>query len=435
MGIKNQTGSKLLLFFVVILSLTACQSVDTTPIPPTVPVTTLEPTGMPESPAAATQADSTAFPTAEPEPTQTSETSLSDVTQIPDGAQFQWVEIASGFTQPLDLEDAGDGLFYIVEQIGLIHVLQNGEKVEQPFLDIRKRVGTQASEQGLLGLTFDVDYRQNRLFYLDYTDKQGDTVIARYQAAPDGLSADPNSEQILLQVKQPYGNHNGGNVAFGPDGFLYIGMGDGGSGGDPEDRAQNPDTLLGKLLRIAVSGQERYGIPADNPYVNGGGRAEIFAIGLRNPWRFSFDQKTGDLYIADVGQGEWEEVNFMAGVVPGVNYGWDYREGFHAYEGEPPTDLDLTNPVLEYGHDQGCSVTGGYVYRGSELPQLYGVYLYGDYCTGTVWGTLKPTEGDWQSVELFSTNENISAFGQDQQGELYLIAHGGRIYKLQAAGD
>ncbi len=431
-----RTSMKITVFLFLILILSACQSQEATQPPPTVPAVTLASQDTPE--AQPTAADPGAMETeAAPAPTDVAmptEPSRQNVAQLPDGAQFQWVEIASGFTQPLDLEDAGDGVLYIVEQIGLIHVLQNGERLAQPFLDIQQRVSTQASEQGLLGLTFDADYAQNRIFYLDYTDTQGDTVIARYQAAPDGLTADPNSEEVLLQIKQPYGNHNGGNVAFGPDGFLYIGMGDGGSGGDPEGRAQNTEVLLGKLLRIAVSGQEKYAVPADNPYVDGGGRAEIFAIGLRNPWRFSFDQANGDLYIADVGQGEWEEINYMPGVVPGVNYGWDYREGVHAFEGQPPEGLTLTDPVLEYGHDQGCSVTGGYVYRGSELPDLYGVYLYGDYCTGKVWGTLPSDQAAWPSVELFSTGENISAFGQDQQGEVYLIAHGGRIYQLQAAG-
>jgi glucose/arabinose dehydrogenase len=424
---------KIFVFIFLTVILTACQNAEPTQTPPTVPAVTLQPTDSPATISPVEETDATETPVMAVEPTVTEENTSSDVTQIPDGSLFEWVEIASGFNKPLDLEDAGNGLFYIVEQGGLIHVLLNGEKNQEPFLDIQSRVGTQANEQGLLGLTFDKNYTQNRIFYLDYTDKRGDTVIARYQAAEDGLTADPNSEQILLQIDQPYGNHNGGNVVFGPDGFLYIGMGDGGSGGDPEDRAQNTDTLLGKLLRIAVSGQETYAVPADNPYVNGGGRSEIFAIGLRNPWRFSFDQNNGDLYIADVGQGEWEEISYMAGIVPGVNYGWDYREGFQTYEDQPPADLKLTDPVLEYGHDMGCSVTGGYVYRGSELPDLNGVYLFGDYCTGKVWGTIQSDQVEWPFVELFSTNENISAFGQDQSGEMYLIAHGGRIYKLQAA--
>jgi glucose/arabinose dehydrogenase len=433
MRIHDYRSVKWIVFLFLISLLTACQSVDPTQTPPTVPVVSVETVALPQPTSSAIEPAPSVPPAAPSDGTAIVTPDRGNVTELPDGSLFQWVEIASGYAKPLDFEDAGEGIFYIVEQTGLIHVLRDGEKMEPPFLDIRKRVGTQASEQGLLGLTFDTDYTQNRVFYLDYTDKQGNTVIARYQAAADGLTADPDSEQVLLQIEQPYGNHNGGNVAFGPDGLLYIGMGDGGSGGDPEDRSQNPEDLLGKLLRIAVSGQESYAIPADNPYVNGGGRAEIFAIGLRNPWRFSFDQKTGDLYIADVGQGEWEEINFMEGVVPGVNYGWNYREGTHAFKNEPPAELELTDPIVEYGHDQGCSVTGGYVYRGSELPDLYGVYLFGDYCTGKVWGTLPAGQGEWPFVELASTGENISAFGQDQQGEVYLIAHGGRVYKLQAA--
>ena len=213
-------------------------------------------------------------------------------------------------------------------------------------------------------------------------------MIARYQAAENFLSADPATAKILLQVEQPYPNHNGGALAFGPDGYLYIALGDGGSANDPQGNGQNLDTLLGKILRIDVSG-DPYLIPADNPYANGGGRPEIWASGLRNPWRISFDQLRGDLYIADVGQGTWEEIDVYPVAAPGgLNFGWDYREGAHEFEGTPPDGLALAEPVAEYSHAEGgCSVTGGYVYRGSALPEWQGVYLYGDFCTGNPLGS------------------------------------------------
>ncbi len=259
---------------------------------------------------------------------------------------------------------------------------------------------------------------------MNYTDKDGDTVIARFQATADPNLADPNSEVILLQVGQPFGNHNGGTMAFGSEGYLYIGLGDGGSAGDPFGNGQKLDTLLGKILRIDVDSAEPYAIPADNPFGN-----EIWAYGLRNPWRMSFDSLTGDLYIGDVGQGEWEEIDFIsAGSAGGLNFGWDYFEGTHPYDGTPPQDAQLVPPVAEYDHGQGCSVTGGYVYRGA-MPEWNGIYLYGDYCSGNVWGLIRSGEG-WQDQVLFDAEGRITSFGQDESGEVYIVLDGGQIKRL-----
>jgi glucose/arabinose dehydrogenase len=243
----------------------------------------------------------------------------------------------------------------------------------------------------------------------------------------------PATEKVLLRVKQPYPNHNGGGVVFGPDGYLYLSFGDGGSSGDPQNRAQSLDTLLGKILRIDVSQGDAYAIPAGNPYAKGGGLPEIWAYGLRNPWRFSFDRETGELYIADVGQNKYEEVNFIpAGAGAGYNYGWRYREGLHPFKDEPPAGLKLIDPVWEYAHDQGCSITGGFVYRGKLLPELTGTYLAGDYCSGRIWGLKRDAGGKWQAQELFKLNAAISSFGQDLNGEIYLLDLGsGRILRLE----
>ena len=235
----------------------------------------------------------------------------------------------------------------------------------------------------------------------------------------------------LLAVNQPFANHNGGAVVFGLDGYLYLGLGDGGSAGDPSGFAQSLTTHLGKILRIDISGSEPYGIPADNPYASGGGLAEIWAYGLRNPWRMAFDRQTGDLYIADVGQNQWEEINFVsAGTPGGLNFGWKFFEGLHPYEGSPPQGAALVSPVAEYSHAEGCSVTGGVVYRGERLPAWQGIYLYGDYCTGRVWGLLRDAQGNWQSQALFDGMGRITSFGEDETGEVYLIDQAGNVFIL-----
>ncbi|MEJ5225614.1 MAG: PQQ-dependent sugar dehydrogenase, partial [Anaerolineales bacterium] len=353
---------------------------------------------------------------------------------LPNPAGFTWQRIADGFNKPLDLQNAGDGSgrIFVVEQPGRIRIIQGGQVLPDPFLDIRERVGDEGFEQGLLGLAFHPRYRENGFFYVNYTDNNGNTVIARFSvSATDPNRADPSSELKLLGVQQPYRNHNGGGLAFGPDGYLYIGLGDGGSGGDPLGAGQSLNTLLGKILRIDVNQGERYAIPADNPYAGSSEvYQEIWAYGLRNPWRFSFDPVTGDLYIADVGQNKYEEVNFTpAGTPGGLNFGWDFYEASQPFEGTPGDPSQYVFPVAEYAHGPGCSVTGGVVYRGAALPEFYGVYLYGDYCSGQVWGLLRTGEA-WQNQQLFRPDVRITAFGVDESGEVYLIDQSGGIYQL-----
>ena len=413
----------------------SCQNKSIEQVPPTIQVVTAIPTSeiIPNTETSPAGTAEIPLPTISPTVVEATVQNNTPV-QFPDATQYSWKKFVSGLNKPLGMAAISDdsGRLLILEQEGVIRLIENGELKDSPFLDIRDRINIQGSEQGLLGIALAPDFIDSRIFYLNYTDLKGDTVIARYQAADDLNTAGHDSEQILLRQNQPYRNHNGGNLVFGPDGFLYAGLGDGGSGGDPQKNAQNTNTWLGKLLRIAVTDQTLYAIPSDNPYVNGGGKSELWAIGLRNPWRFSFDRLTGDLYIADVGQGSWEEIDFVpAGTPPGENFGWNYREGFHPFEGSAPENLVLTDPITEYGHDQGCSVTGGYVYRGQSLPEWNGVYIYGDYCSGTVWGTFQDPNGVWQVQIMFQTVENISSFGEDAKGEIYLIGYGGTLFKLE----
>jgi len=409
-------------------ALAACggqASLAPTPTLPSVTHTAQPTPEAPTAPAAATAITPSATPAAQP----------TQAPAWPDPDALVWQPFAEGFRQPTSIVAPMDGTqrVFVLEQPGVIWIVQNGQRLPEPFLDLRDRVGNRESEQGLLGLAFHPQFAQNGVFFLNYTDHNGDTVVARYRVDPPTSNhGDPTTEEILLRVEQPYGNHNGGHLAFGPDGYLYIGLGDGGAAGDPEDRAQNLNTLLGKMLRLDVDAGPRYGIPPDNPFADGqGGRAEIWAWGLRNPWRYAFDRETGDLYIADVGQNLWEEVNFWpAGAGGGANFGWDYYEGSHPYEDTPPPGVTLIFPVAEYGHDLGCSITGGEVYRGRELPELDGIYLYGDFCTGRIWG-LRATDQGWESRLLWETPFHISTFGLDEQGEIYLADYGaGVIYRL-----
>lgn len=343
-------------------------------------------------------------------------------------------EVANGLLQPVAITNAGDGSgrLFITQQDGRVMIF-NGERIlPRAFLNIRDRVGS-GGERGLLSVAFHPDFSRNRLFFVNYTNASGDTVVSRFQASrriPD--SARRRSERLVLTVPQPYANHNGGQLQFGPDGFLYIGMGDGGSGGDPENRAQDGASLLGKLLRIDVD-QSPYGIPVDNPFVGRTEvRPEIWALGLRNPWRFSFDRATGDLYIADVGQETWEEINFQPAAAPGgVNYGWRRLEGRHCFN--PPTGCDdgtFTPPILEYDHRLGKSVTGGYVYRGLQVPELVGRYVYGDFVSGRIWAA-RLENGQWISTELLASSLLIASFGEDESGELYVADYaGGRLLKF-----
>ncbi len=341
-------------------------------------------------------------------------------------------EVVSGLDKPLYIthsDDDSDRL-YILEQRGVIRVIQRENSLIKTFLDINDRVGSDASEQGLLGMAFHPEYDANSYFFVHYTDTEGDTVISRFKAI-DPDNADPASESVILTADQPYSNHNGGQIVFGPDGFLYIGLGDGGLAADPHGNAQSLKTLLGKILRIDINTENRYGIPMDNPFVNQVEvRPEIWAYGLRNPWRFSFDRLTGDMYIGDVGQNNWEEIDFEAkGSKGGANYGWNKMEGSHCFILLCDSQ-DLTPPIFEYQHgDSACSVTGGYVYRGS-MNQLYSAYVYGDYCSGEIWALKRSSDVNWSNMLLIRTDLRISSFGEDGSGELYVVDHKGAVYRL-----
>jgi len=346
---------------------------------------------------------------------------------------------AGGFAQPLGIAHAGDGSgrLFIVEQGGSVKIIKNGTVLATPFLDISPLLKSGAGEQGLLGIAFPPGYGPaKKHLYTNYTGTQGigDTVISRFTTTVDPDIVDTGSEEVLLTIVQPFANHNGGQLAFGPDGYLYIGMGDGGSGGDPFNNAQNPLSLLGKLLRIDVESQSGgYRIPSTNPFAgNTAYRPEIWALGLRNPWRFSFDGGTGDLFIADVGQSLYEEVNVQsAASAGGENYGWNIMEGLHCYNAVTCVQTGLTLPVAEYDHSQGaCSITGGFVYRGAEYPALQGVYLFGDYCSGRIWGMRRSATAVQTSL-LLESGLLISAFGEDEAGNLYVADHrDGNIYKI-----
>ncbi len=359
----------------------------------------------------------------------------------PDWPRLRLDLFATGLSQPVDMTHTGDGSgrLFVVERAGRVRIIKNGILLPDAFLDIRPLVGSDNLEQGLLGIAFPPGFAEKQHFYLDYTDLRGDTIVARYRVLPTNLNrADPNSAEIILTIAQPFPNHNGGQIAFGPgDGFLYIGMGDGGAGGDPFDNGQNPNTLLGKILRIDVeTGVSPYAIPITNPYtVTAGYRGEIWAMGLRNPWRFSFDRLTGDLYIGDVGQNLWEEIDFQAAdSAGGENYGWRRMEGRHCYNPHDCDPIGLVLPISEYEHSQGCAVTGGRVYRGEEQPRLRGIYFYADYCSGRLWGLRRgEIAGDlaWQNQLLFIAPFPIAAFGEDQAGNLYIANfRNGALYRL-----
>jgi uncharacterized repeat protein (TIGR01451 family) len=346
--------------------------------------------------------------------------------------------IASGFTHPVQITHAGDGSgrLFVVEQPGTIRIIDRGTVRDIPFLDITN-LTDDAGEQGLLGLAFHPDYPNNGYLYVDYTRAtDGKTVVARYRrSGADPNLVDPDSAKTILTVDQPYGNHNGGQILFGPDGYLYVGLGDGGSGGDPLENAQDPNQLLGSILRIDVDGGDPYAIPADNPYVGRSGRDEIWAIGLRNPWRFSFDRETGDVYIGDVGQNAWEEIDFYpawGASGPGSpNYGWDCLEGTHQYEWTEECDTrNFIAPIAEYSHDVGRSVTGGFVYRGLLYPNLEGLYFYADYVSGRIWRLSQTDTGFTQPLLALDSGLNISAFGEDENGELYVVDRAGTIRRL-----
>jgi glucose/arabinose dehydrogenase len=349
--------------------------------------------------------------------------------------------VASGFDMPVYLTHAGDGSgrIFVVEKAGRIEVMKGGKVLPPTLLNIAARVGSRGSEQGLLSVAFHPAYRQNGRLFVNYTNRDGHTVVAEYRVTGDTNKADEESERVVITIEQPASNHNGGQIQFGPDRYLYIGMGDGGRGGDPWGNAQNKQVLLGKMLRIDVDGEKPYAVPKSNPFAGGQGvRPEVWAYGLRNPWRFSFDRATGDMYVADVGQNQWEELHFQpAGSKGGENYGWDVMEGFHEFEFPEGYDRSsLTMPVVEYSHDIGCSITGGYVYRGAALPALSGTYLFSDFCSGQVWGLRKDAERGWEWAEFLDSSLNVSSFGEDEMGEVYVLdLNGGGVYQVVTAGE
>ncbi|HLO43157.1 MAG TPA: PQQ-dependent sugar dehydrogenase [Leadbetterella sp.] len=343
---------------------------------------------------------------------------------------------AKSFGGVMSIKHAGDQRLFVVEQAGIIKILnKNGTINPAPFLNITTKVRN-SGEQGLLGLAFHPNYKQNGYFFINYINQDQNTVVARYQvSATDSSLANPLSEVVLFTITQPFSNHNGGDLHFGPDGYLYISSGDGGSGGDPQNNSQNLTNLLGKILRIDVnstSGGLNYAIPSGNPFADGpgGNSDEIWSYGLRNPWRFSFDKLTGDMWIGDVGQNAYEEIDFEpANQTGGINYGWRCYEGTHAYN-TTNCNNSYTPPVLEYAHDQGCSITGGYVYRGANYTELVGRYLYVDFCTGKLW-TLKKVGSNWVNELVYqNSSRNFTTFGEDLDGELYIGTINGEIYKI-----
>lgn len=364
--------------------------------------------------------------------------------------------VAEGFVLPVDVVSANDGTgrLFVVERGGTIRIIENGERLATPFLDIRDRVSGTASpcsECGLLGLAFPPDFATEGYFFVNYTSKEdliepdtgdpdspdfGDTVVARFRVTSNPNVADADSEERILIVNQPKTNHNGGHILFGPDNYLYIGMGDGGDSGDTYENAQDPASLHGKLLRIDAGATATYTIPADNPFVGiAGYRDEIWMTGLRNPWRFSFDRVTGDLYIADVGQGAYEEINYIAADEignGGLNFGWPILEGNVCYPPSGSQDCDRTNliePVVTYDHSQNnCSVTGGHVYRSPNSSQPP-IYLYADFCSGRLWGMQR--DGDnWVTTELDDLPLQVTSFGEDSEGNIYLVSYSGTVYQV-----
>jgi glucose/arabinose dehydrogenase len=343
-------------------------------------------------------------------------------------------EVIQGLTNPVYLTaPANDARLFIVEQPGRIRVYKNGTLLGASFLDITGIVRC-CGEEGLLSLAFDPAYATNGRFYVYYTDNNGDIAVARYTATPTGDVANAGSRTEVITIPHPgQSNHNGGLAMFGPDGMLYLGTGDGGGGGDPQNNGQNINALLGKLLRLNVATLP-YTIPAGNPFAGTAGADEIWAYGLRNPWRYAFDAPAGALYIADVGQGAWEEVNAVAATTPGVNYGWRRTEGTHCYPPDPSEACNragLTLPVLEYDHGQGCSITGGFVYRGAAIPELTGHYLYSDYCSGFLRSFRLPggPPVDHRTWAIGSIG-NVLSFGVDAIGEIYMLSANGRVYRI-----
>ena len=345
-------------------------------------------------------------------------------------------EVVNGVNSPVQVTNAGDGSnrLFIVEQDGRIVIFKDNELLPTPFLDLESKVSN-GFEEGLLSVAFHPDFNENRRFFVNYTtlsaDRQRKTVVAEYNASTDDPDIADTDESVILEIEQPFSNHNGGQLQFGPDGFLYIGMGDGGGSNDPSENGQNKNTLLGTILRIDIDNGDPFSIPPDNPFVGKDGEDEIWAYGLRNPWRFSFDRTGERLFLADVGQSDFEEVNLIE---KEGNYGWNTMEGLHCF---PPNNNNnscdqtgLILPISEYSHDEGSSITGGYVYRGTKIAELFGSYIFGDFSSSTIWSLTETDNETWERTELLQTTLTISSFGEDENGELYVVDHEGAIYKM-----
>lgn len=333
--------------------------------------------------------------------------------------------------RPLWLTHDGTDRLFVIEQPGRVRLIVNGQLQKTPYLDLTKGV-LDGGEQGLLCMVFHPDFASNGYLYVNYTRRrpQRQTVISEFRTDPRSDHVDPSTERIITTIDQPYANHNGGQILFGPDGMLYVGMGDGGSANDPQNRAQNLNELLGKILRIDVTPREGYAVPKDNPFVGRtGARPEIWSLGWRNPWRISFDRETKLMYVGDVGQNKWEEIHVC--VKPGENYGWRFYEGTHEFNlNSGPMPKDLIMPIKEYSHDLGLSVTGGYVYRGKKYPSLVGWYIYGDYSSGRIWGLKYENGSITGDALLLHSRAQPASFGEDTDGELYLCDHNGIVYRI-----
>ena len=421
--------SRLSLCLFTLLLTAACADPSPAPSPPLPPSTPASPASSAPLPLStpASPASSTLLPpSAPPAPFPLEEMDVERVFSSLSFARMTYLTHAGD----------GSGRLFLVLQPGRIMVFPNdpGAAGAATFLDIRDRVSDRGNEEGLLGLAFDPGHSENGYLYVYYSAAEPRrSVISRFSVAADGDAADPASERVLLEILQPFSNHNGGQIAFGPDGYLYVGVGDGGKAGDPFDSGQDRSTLLGSILRIDVAsvGEDgSYGIPQDNPFAADleGARPEIWAYGLRNPWRFSFDPETGELWAADVGQNRYEEIDL---ILPGRNYGWNVMEGSSCFS--PPRGCNaegLEPPIAEYGRGDGCSVTGGYVYRGSRLPSLYGAYVYGDFCSGKIWALRYDGSAVTEHLELVDSELRISSFGVGQSGELYILSFDEKIYRL-----